>query len=178
MSVLLLGDAKAHLNITQTTNDGEIQQVIDAAEAAISARIGPLAATAVTRRVPGRVWSLLLPTAPVVSLTSVKTSDGVAVDTALLRFEQDAGTVQYLSGALFSAVAYDVSYKHGYSTVPADLLFAIKEQVRHMWTTQRGPNAAANRGSGQQGEGQQGAGFMMPNRVLELLQPYRVPGVA
>jgi hypothetical protein len=40
MSVLSLDDAKTHLNVTTSANDAELTSIIDAAEAAITARVG------------------------------------------------------------------------------------------------------------------------------------------
>ncbi|NUR81001.1 MAG: hypothetical protein HOQ21_11220 [Dermatophilaceae bacterium] len=138
MSVLTLAAAKSHLNITTTTDDAELQSVIDAAEAAIAYRCGPLAPTSQTVRLSGGGPSLILPTAPVVSVESVTPVGGTALSMADMFVNKDAGTVSLALGGTFGAGQYDVSFTAGRSSVPADLLLAIKELVRHLWSTQRG----------------------------------------
>lgn len=174
MPVLTLDEVTTHLNITTSGHDEELYGFIAAAEAAVAARVGPLEPQAVTSRIPGRRQVLLLPSAPVLSLTSVATSDGAAVDVTTLMLDSDAGTVEYADGTRFTASRYDVTYVAGFDYLPDDLSLGIKELVRHLWSTQRG--AAARPGSAVQEP--QGPGYLFPNRVLELLEPYRSPRVA
>jgi uncharacterized phiE125 gp8 family phage protein len=163
MSVLTLADAKTYLNITVATYDAELQTFIDAAEAAISQWVGPLAPVSVTKRVPGCAWNLWLPVYPAVSLTSV-TVVGSATPLTLadLHLEQDSGGVSYNGGSFFSASAYDVVYQAGRSSVPADLLMAVKELLREMWESQRGAAAP----------------YLLTIKVEELIAPYTQVGFA
>lgn len=175
MTSLSLDEAKAHLNISVDTYDEELSDVISAAEAAIIARIGPLEVTTVTARVKGGGrGTLILPTVPAVSLISVASREGTSLDTGTLLLDGAAGTIECAAScSWFGSVAYDVTYEAGYDDVPADLLFAVKELVRHLWTTQRGgstrPGSAPTEST---------PGYFMPNRVMELLEPYRVPRVS
>jgi hypothetical protein len=72
-----------------------------------------------------------------------------------------------------------VVYLAGRSTVPDDLLFAVKELVRHLWTTQRG---GATRPGSQQSDAMSntlpGAAYVFPFRVEQLLAPHEQPGFA
>lgn len=179
MSVLDLTSAKAHLNITGSTNDVEIQATIDAAEAAIGRKIGPLETSAVTSRVTGCARALVLPTLPVVSVTTVTGSDASTISASDL-VADPSGVVSFASYGSFPSAAYTVVYEAGWGAVnedvwagPADLLQAIKEMTRHLWVTQRGgsvrpgstsPDALSNT--------LPGSAFALPIRVQQLVEPY------
>lgn len=174
MSVLLLADAKAYLNIASSTSDAELQTFIDAAEAAIGARCGSLAPAVRTSRVAGNgSTTLLLPTCPVASLTAVTPSEGAAVIMGDLHLNTDSGVVTRNDGTGFAARYYDVTYSAGLTSVPGDLLLAVKELVRHLWETQRG--AGVRPGSQPEAPG---ASYAFPYRVRELIAPFETPGFA
>lgn len=182
MSVLSLAEAKQHLNITNTANDDEVVAFRDAAEAFITRRIGPLEPTVVTRRVVRYGNSLVLPVVPVLSLTSVSPDYGSPVTVGDLRFDADSGVVSYTAAtATFGRYLYTVVYTAGWpdGQLPADLLMAVKELLRHLWTSQRGsgvrpgsrpPEGAANT--------LPGASYLLPIRVEQLLANYQLPGIA
>jgi len=174
MSALTLADAKTYLNISAATYDTELQTFIDAAEAAIAQRVGPLTPASVTKRVPGYAWNLHLPVYPAVSLTSVTPVGGSALTLSDLHLEPDIGAVSYNGGSFFSSPAYDVVYSAGRSPVPADLLMAVKELLRHLWASQRGGGPRPGPTTDVQG-----SAYLMPYRVLELIAPYQLlPGLA
>lgn len=169
MSTVPLADVKAHLNITGTNDDTELQAVIDAAEAAIAKRVGPLAPTSVTVRVDGARAGLALPVTPVVSLTSVTPVNGTALTVGDLY--QANGIITYPTGLTFSApYGYDVVYVAGYSTLPADLVLAVKEMCRHLWRSQRG-SGVRRPGSGAP-EPTATPTFLFPYVVTSLIEPY------
>lgn len=180
MSVLLLAEAKTHLNWSSALNDAELQEMIDAAEAVLAKHVGPLTSVATTVRVYGGSCALALPRLPAVSLTSVTPSDGgSALTLGDLYLNPGAGTVTYNSGAYFSARYYTVVYNAGRATCPDDLLMAVKELVRHMWMTQRGgsrrPGSAASDATANTVPG---AAYMLPFRVTELITPHLQRGFA
>lgn len=169
-SVLDVTAAKVFLNITGPVNDAELQTFIDAAEAAIARATGPLQATAVTAVLSGG-QTLILPTTPVIYLTSVTDSGGSVLTLGDLRATPD-GVVSFIGGGCFSAPYYTVVYQAGRTvtaTVNADLLQAVKEMVRHKWATQRG-------GGGRPGspsmEMVPGSSFSFPYAVSELIAPH------
>lgn len=174
MSALTLADAKAHLNITVSTYDVELQAMIDAAEAILANVVGPLTTGASrTDRVPGRDMRLVLPIAPVVSVASVTTPSGVVVDLSTVTQNLPAGVLYHTDNSGFGCDVYDVTYTPGRATCPADLLLGVKEMVRHLWTTQRG--AATRIGPG--GGDAPGISYLVPYRVQELIEPYRLVSV-
>lgn len=172
MSVVLLADVKTHLNLTVTTHDVELQAFIDAAEAAIGERVGPLATVTRTVRVTPHPKALRVPS-PAASLTSVTDYAGTAVTVGDLRLDSDAGLIYYLDGRSFSGAWYDVVYTHGHSPCPADLKLAVKEMVRHLWDTQRGPTRRPGAApSDAMANTIPGAAHMFPYRVSQLLAPH------
>jgi hypothetical protein len=138
VTVLELAAAKEHLNIRVATNDAELETFIDAAEAVLARWVGPLEPTPVTDRVAGYGFGLHLPVFPALSLTSVTPVGGGALDLAGLYLDVPSGTVTRNDGGQFTARAYDVAWVAGRDELPDDLLFADKELVRELWTTQRG----------------------------------------
>lgn len=174
MTVVSVDDAMSHLNMTDV-DEYELGGMIDAAEAAISERVGPLEATTISCRVTGRGAELTLPVTPVVSVTSITPVSGVAMDLANV-FVAD-GDYGVISAAVptwhasrystFPYAAYDVVYVAGRDSCPADLVMAVKEMVRHLWKSQRG--AAARPGSA---DSAPPAGYLIPNAVAELLEPH------
>ena len=178
MSVLDLAEAKTHLNITVGTYDAEIQSTIDEAEAAISARVGPLTPVPRTSRVDGYSNVLVLPFAPVVSLTSVTPAGAGATPMTLsaLYVETATGVISWdrpYSG-YFWYPKYTVVYSSGWSPVPLDLVRAVKDLTKSMWKTQRG-------GTQRPGTGGEplprtylpGAPNTLPPEVESAIQPYR-----
>lgn len=178
MSALSVPDALTHLNMTSGNHDGELTRMIDAAEAAIAKRVGPLEATAVTERVSGGRTSLVLNHPPFISLTSVTPVGGTALTVGDL-YLSPAGIVTYAeSDTCFGERSYDVAYSAGRATCPDDLLMAVKELVRHMWDTQRG--GARRPGSTTSDAASNtlpGAAYLFPFRVEQLLAPHELSSV-
>lgn len=56
-------------------------------------------------------------------------------------------------------------------TTPAPVRLATLELIRHLWDSQRGPQSTPL--SGDDIVTASGVGYAVPNRVLELLGPYR-----
>src|SRR5881392_2778621 len=137
MTVLSLDEALDHLNMDSDAAAFELEPMIEAAEALIAQRVGPLESTTVTCTVASVGPALVLPIAPVVSLTSVTSLyDATTVDVSDLTVNLSSGVVTSNTfGSAFTATAgaYTVVYQAGRTTVPADLLLAIKEMVRHLW---------------------------------------------
>jgi hypothetical protein len=178
MSVLKLAEAKRHLGVEQAVRDVDLQAMIDAAEAVIANHVGPLEATEVTTRVRGYMPGLALPITPVLSLTSV-TSDDESTLTVDDLYVNAGGVVVYGSGLSFGARYYDVAYQAGRTTCPPDLLMAVKELVRHLWQTQRGPTRRPGSAPSESvANTVPGAAYALPFRVSELIGPHRQFGIA
>lgn len=174
MSVVTLAEAKLHLNITANTDDAEIQTKIDAAEGAVVDKTGPLTNTSVTERVRGGGCALTVQVTPLVSVTSVTPADGgTPLDVSQMTTDE-AGVIEYLTGARFTDRWYDVEFTAGHGTaIPANLKEGVLELVRHLWDTQRGGSrrpgppvstAASNT--------LPGAAYLFPFRVEQLIAPF------
>ena len=178
MSVLEIADARKHLGITTTTQDAELQAIIDAAEAVIAGLVGPLSTETRTDRVRSSSGSLVLPVSPVVSMTSVTNADTTALLVDDLYLDTAASVITYGDGVSWvTPGVYDVVYVAGRETCPPDLLLAVKELVRHLWQSQRGPSARPGSGA-MENPSTPGAAYLLPYRVQELLGPHLQPSVA
>lgn len=184
MSLVLLADVKKHLNITSSTDDAELQVFIDTAEAALAQVLNAgstLAVQSVTQRAAGYAKSLVLTRAPVVSVTSVTGAYTGALSLSDLDIDLEHGLINYppLMAFAFWDPWYTIVYQAGYTaqSLPLDLALAVKELVRHFWTTQRGA-VSARPGPGGFNEPFPASGYSFPNRVLELVKHYTVSGFA
>lgn len=173
MSVLALANVKAYLNITASASDAELQVFIDSAETGIAGKCGPLTSVSMTSRRRGGRSVILLPTRPVISVTSVIPVNGIAVDVTQLTVSP-AGVVEYLAGGCFGQGWFDVTYQAGRAALPADLSMGIMEHVNHLWATQR----RAVQRPGADASPVPGANYAFTWRVNELIAPYVQAGMA
>ncbi|WP_121711750.1 head-tail connector protein [Streptomyces sp. E5N91] len=184
MALLTLTEAKAQLNIRSDADDTELTAYIEAVGPVVERFVGPVDPREVveTQDAPrdgARV--LVLRTLPVLELTSVVPllTGGTAYDVSKLVLDGDTGVVQRAdSGWLRGPLR--VTYQAGRTSVPATINLAARMLVQHLWKTQnagRGPVLAG--GDDLAAEPIPGFGYAVPNRVLQLLEPYRLaPGVA
>ncbi|MFE7347521.1 hypothetical protein [Streptomyces fimicarius] len=185
MALLTLDDAKAQLNITTTSNDSELQVYVDAVGPVIERFVGP-----VTERTVSEVQDvasdgvrvLVLRTTPVVSLVSVESllAGGTSYAVGALVLDEGAGLVRRVDGGWLRG-PLRVTYTAGRSEVPATINLAARMLVQHLWQTQNASRGPVLPGGGDYSvsEPVAGLGYAVPNRVLELLEPYRLlPGVA
>jgi uncharacterized phiE125 gp8 family phage protein len=180
-----LPDLKTHLNMTGTSNDAELQDILDAAIELVENIVGPLEPGTVTEvhRATSAVSTLVLRRVPVSALTAVSARYGSTVLTplTLADYELDAATgiVRLVNGGYFAG-DYVVQYTAGFGTVPASVRLATLIIAAHLWETQRG--AAGSPLAQQQAEYDQaaplGLGFAIPARAQSLLEPYRLTQVA
>lgn len=178
MPVVNPAEAKNYLRIAGAQDDFQIETVLDAAEAAVATRVGPLEPTPVTSRVDGGYTILRLPTYPLISVQSVTPSNGETLDVADLSYDA-AGILKYATGSkFFTAQAYDVAYTAGRATLPNDLKVAVLELVRHLWQSQRASNRSGANQSTETANTIPGAANLFPFRVEQLLAPYDSPKVS
>ncbi|WP_438478962.1 head-tail connector protein [Streptomyces asiaticus] len=188
MALLTLDEAKAQLNITTTTHDEELQAYIDSITAMVEWYVGPVEPREVTETVNGRGPTLALSQIPVMSLTSLTPLllGGLALDVSDLVVDNEQGIIRRKIGdAFYGGVFYGgpwtAAYTAGRSSIPPTLNLAGRMLVQHLWRTQQGPGRPGLGGADDFDPAQPvpGFGYAVPNRVLQLLQPYRLPpGVA
>jgi uncharacterized phiE125 gp8 family phage protein len=175
-----LTDVRSHLNITgeDVERDQELTAFIQAATSAIEQRVGPLTRRSVTESHNGGRHAIVLRHSPVITVTSA-TENGAAVPSGGYTISPASGVLTRTSG--YSRATWvdgfnnvTVAYVAGRTSIPADLRQAVLELVRHLWSTQRGSMAGRRTGE----EFVSGQGYTLPNRVLELIGPYEMPGMA
>lgn len=190
--IVTLPITKEFLNITDTDDDIKLTRFIAAASQMIVNKVGVVSGSPVVSEWHdgGTARIVLRNQGPIVSVTSVLESYGSTVYT-LTQVDLDTPaignaysySVDLDEGLLVrraSGVAIPftngvrnihVTYVAGYSTVPEDIKQATLVLVKHLWDTQRGPRQGVNAAP-------DGFGYSFPNRVLEILAPYIVPGIA
>ena len=174
MAVLTLPTAKSHLRIIGAAEDAKLQQVIDVAEAIIAHHVGPLEPVSMTATLVGGGRTLVLPTAPVISVESVTPHEGTEVDSTLLLTDLEAGVISYYDGGWFGDRQYVVEFTAGRDVCPPDLLHAVEELVRHLWKPQR----PGTRRPGTADDTPAVAAYTLPHSVGELLTPYLLYSVS
>jgi len=166
VSVILLDEAMAYLRMSPSSinvDESVLQATIDTAESMVAQRVGPLASGAQSSIVFGGP-SFVLPTTTT-AVTSATDLDGNAVTSG---FKVGVGGVVTNSSCALGT--WTLVYTAGYSTLPAPIRTAVLELVRHLWRPQLGTAARPS---------DDGApGYLIPNRVRELLDPYALPGFA
>lgn len=168
-----LAELKAHLNITTTSDDAELELHRSASEEHVQGVIGPVLQREVVETSTTRYGATLLRVAPVVSVTSVEYAS-----TAL------AGWSSSLSTGLITGLPtgdVTVTYTVGRTSCPDAVKLATLIIAGHLWETQRGassPSSALPADAFDQTT-TLGLGFLVPNRAMELLTPYLLaPGLA
>lgn len=185
MALLSLADAKQQLDIDTTSHDTELQVYIDAMTAVIERHVGPVENRSVTETVSGRGTTLCLLQTPVVSLTSLTPllAGGLPLTTGDVIVDNELGVIRRVDGSVFYGGPWSALYTAGRGGVPPTINLAARILLQHLWRTQYG----AARGLSGIGGGDDfsvtepvaGWGYAVPNRVLQLLEPYKTgPGVA
>lgn len=181
MALLTLAEAKAQLDIESGTSDDELEAYINALTAVIEGVVGPVETREITETVTGRGPTLCLHQTPVVALTSLTPvlDDGITQDVTGLHVDPLSGVVRRKDGGQFYGGPWTAVYTAGRGAIPPTINLAARILLQHLWRTQYG----ASRGLGSIGGGDDydvtqpvpGFGYAVPNRVLELLQPYKTP---
>lgn len=177
--IISLGDAREALNLaaTNTANDSELLLYIAAATDIIEDLCGPILVATRTEMVSGRGrMAIPLPDVPT-AITEVK-EDGVALastgwcwDESGLLWRGSFEGAGYWSAA--SPRNVEIAYTVGESEIPANVLLAARELVKHMYSTQQSPRPAFGAPADLSAAAwTPGAGFAVPNAVLEKLKPF------
>ena len=166
MSVILQDEAMAYLRMSATTTNVDptvLQGLIDTAESMVSQRVGPLVSASQSTITFGGP-SFVLPTTTT-AVTSATNLDGNAVTTG---FRIGVGGV--VTNSSCSLGTWTLVYTAGWVEMPAPIRTAVLELVRHLWRPQLGAMARATEDNA--------PGYLIPNRVRELLDPFTLPGFA
>lgn len=140
-AIVSLAEAKAHLNITGTTDDEEIRAIVLAASAWVESRVGPVTRRTVVETVtPSPTGSLFLSHGPVISVTSIAGAYGYAItyDPLTTYLDGDSGVIHSGFARAFGSYPLVVTYVAGRVEVPAPVRLATLEVVKGLWDSQRG----------------------------------------
>lgn len=178
MALLTLAEAKAQVDVRGTSSDAEMQLYIDSLTSVIEGYIGVVEEREVTETVTGQGPAVVLLHPPVLSVTSLTPirPGGIALDVARLHVDGPSGVVSYLNGSRFSGGPWAAVYTAGRTEVPPTIKLAALLLFQHLWRTRNGP---ARGGGGADDfsvtEPTPGFGYAVPNRVLQLLEPFKLP---
>lgn len=178
-SMLSLAEAKTHLGMTSTSDDEELRNFLQAATEVVETKVGPCARRQVTQRITDGGRQIVLAHRPVLSVTSVTSvwPGGPSWATADIGADSEAGIIYLTVPAAFWYGPWDVTYVAGRAVIPERYLHAAKEQLRHLWETQRGSQQAPPLAGEETFTTSAGWAFSVPRRVLELLEDGMVPAV-
>lgn len=184
MALLTLAEAKDQLNITTDTNDLELQVYIDALGPVIERYVGPVEIRTVTETVDSNGLRLALTQVPALSLTSLTPvlTGGLAIAADEVVLDGDAGVLRRRDGDAFAGGPWDAVYEAGRDVVSPTINLAARMLLQHLWRTQLAPARGGLAGGSSDysvSDPIPGFGYAVPNRVLQLLEPYKQPpGVA
>jgi len=179
-----LTDFKAHLNITGTDDDAELQSMLDAAVDVVENIVGTLSPRSTTEthyNVSGPF--LVLRKVPVGALTalSVRLYVGMVAadqDVSGYLLDPDTGVVRTANGYPLRG-DITVTYTAGYDAVPAAVGLATLIIAAQLWETQRGAMPLPANATDDDTSAMVGFAPAIPNRAKTLLEPFaRGPVVA
>ncbi|WP_328941522.1 phage gp6-like head-tail connector protein [Streptomyces sp. NBC_00250] len=176
--ILSLSDAKQYLRLTSTAEDDELRSWIESITAGIEGTCGPVVVRTATERVDFRcASSIALRAIPVIELVSVTAllADGTGYATAELDLDPGTGIVRRLDGGMLVGPLVFAT-RVGRLVVPASLTAAARIILRHLWQTRQGPQRPQlGTGDFDVNEPTPHFGYAIPNRALQLMEPYRLP---
>jgi uncharacterized phiE125 gp8 family phage protein len=170
--LITLAEAKSHLNIEGDADDAELTTLIGVASDLVEEYANRVwRTTTLTEYHDGGTPDIVLGRSPVASITSI-TDDGGVLDSADYRLTSATGLVHRLHRSFLGGrQGVTVIYVTG-ATTPSLVKQATKETLRHLWKTQRGTLGGRKPLDGDAPS----AGFSLPNRVIELLEPHTFNG--
>lgn len=175
-----LADARSILNVSTSTNDGKLRDLVESTTAAVEFLVGSVVRRVVVERYETRgADTIVLRSAPVISVTSISRiyTGGPTYDVAHVDLDPDTGIVQNVNGRGFWG-PLRVTYVAGRATLPAAIRDGARLILKHLWDVQNGLTGLP-RLSEMSDRGTTviaGLGYELPNRAVELLHPYARTG--
>lgn len=171
-----LSDAKNVLNIAGTANDAKLRDLIESVTAAVEYLVGSIVRRSVSERYEASGSdTLVLRSAPVLSLATIVPImlGGLTYAVADVDIDSNTGIIQNRNGLGFYG-PLRITYVAGRMVVPAALRDAARMILKHLWAVQTGQMGLPRLNVGND-EGTTtiiGLGYALPNRAIQLLQPY------
>lgn len=181
--LLSLADMKTHLRITTTGTDSELRGWIESATQGVENYAGVCVRRTVVERQDIPLFgatTVMLRQVPVLSVASVVPilSGGTTYSVDDLDIDGPTGVIQRKDGGRICG-PQRFTYTPGRAIVPSAHRDATKIIVQHLWRTKYGASrAASGLGGGEDfsvTEQVPGFGYAVPNRALQLLEPYKLP---
>jgi len=195
LSLVSLAELKPTLRIqaSDSSQDELLRLYMEGARSVVENITGALLPSVRTQVFPGRTSVIVLPERWVSAVTSVLESNG---PTTVTLTEQTFGTAatgySYLwdrstniltrsttwGSSLFAALV-SVTYTAGLTTIPADIRIAASELIKHWYQKMLPFRAGTPFGSAGGDDATVVGNYLVPNAVMELLEPWRrPPGIA
>jgi hypothetical protein len=170
MSLASLDELKAHLNITSSSDDSELDDILDAAQELVVSIVGEVDSATVTETVPVVGGTVILSRRPTGAVLVGGSPVGGTVNAS-------AGLITGLGPSAYggyTSPTLTVTYGAGTGDIPAGVRLATLIIAAHLWETQRGvsPSPLTLQGSDAGDFAVPGLGYAIPNRARELLAPY------
>ncbi|MFI7137196.1 head-tail connector protein [Streptomyces massasporeus] len=183
MALVTLEEAKRQLNITTAQHDAELQVYVDALASVIEGYVGVVEQREFTDVLTGGGPSLAVLHPPLLFVTTLSgpAIAPVSYPANTLSLNGPAGIIGRLNGGCFPAGTYTVTYTAGRAAVPPTVKLAALILLQHLWRTQYGASRVPVGGADDWSvtDPIPGFGYAVPNRVLQLLEPFKLPpGVA
>ena len=198
-TIVSLAEAKDILQLTGTTEfDARLQGWNGSATNVIEYMCGPVVQQAVTETIPARGTEVILSKPPVIALlpwtvlppevsgTGITLPSppspmlrtrlyGIEWPLSQLYVDPRRGIVTHTSGLPFYYCAYIWQYTAGRTVIPFAIYDAAKIILEHLYQVYRGGVGAQDVASGESTTFLPGFGFAIPNRALQLIEPYSGP---
>lgn len=181
-TILSLTAAREHLTTTPA-EDAQLREWLETITEGVEGLCGAVVRRTVTETqyLPAHgTATVALRTVPVLELVSATPvlDAGNPLDVAGLDLDGPNGIVQRIDGAWMYGPTRWV-YVAGRAVTPASLTSAAKIIIKHLWRVKYGSSRAApGIGGGDDFDVTQpvpGFGYAIPNRALQLMEPFRLP---
>lgn len=183
MALVTLQEAKRQLDIESSGHDLELQLYVNSLDSVIEGYVGVVEQREFTDTITGGGLGLCVLHPPLLAVTSLNGGLGGAISypADLLTVNGSAGIIGRLNGGCFPAGPYTVTYTAGRTSIPPTMKLAALILLQHLWRTQYGATRVSVGGADDwsMNDPVPGFGYAVPNRVLQLLEPFKLPpGVA
>lgn len=195
LQLLSLGDLRDQLNINpaDTSGTAKLRRFLQSATDVVQNITGPILPQSITRQFDGEGTFLVLPERWVSAISSVVETRGITNYTLTEQplghsvdafgYTWDRQTNKIIRRAYGGAVALfppglgvvAVGYTAGMATIPQDISDATGELIRHWWSHGQQPFRGVFQATPGDDDGGTVTvmGYAVPNRVNEMLAPYR-----
>jgi hypothetical protein len=177
LRIVGLAEVKEHGNITGNASDRELLDFIGTAEQIIESIVGVVVPRTITDEVLGSSGELRK--IPVLEVLSV-VDGGVTLGPSAYTVRLDTGRVDSLRwGGLWRGPQTLVTYRPGRASIEEAIRWAAKELTVHLWRTTQTQRGGRARRTDEAADlaAESRAGYALPNRVLEALQPFALSPV-